>query len=175
MKQKTKILIFIFIFLPVITFGQRKTASISLKSGYGYYQGIHLGAGYFYDKDYNIGISIGSDFGLPSLSYATLYNISIENTIHFGWRQKFISKPWIFGQQAMYWVEGYDPVKWRILSASMTMGRVFGITHNLGIAFEAGPAYNMIIDVVGAPDGMVESWMWPVMFNGRVQLVYSFR
>lgn len=175
MKHKTKILIFIFIFLPVITFGQRRTASIALlKSGYGYYQGIHIGAGYFYDKDYSLGLSIGSDFGLPSLGYNTHYNISIENTIHFGWRQKFISKPWIFGQQAMYWVEGYDSVKWRILSASMTVGRIFALTHNLGLAFEAGPSYNMIVDVVEAQNGIVESWMWPVMFNGRVRLVYSF-
>ncbi len=174
MKHKIKILFFILFFLPIITFGQRKTASISLKGGYGYYQGLHLGAGYFYDRDYRLGLSIGSDFGLPSLGYATLYNISIENTIHFGWRQKFISKPWTFGQQAMYWVEGYDSVKWRIVSASMTVGRIFAITHNFGIALEAGPSYNMIIDVVSTPNGMVENWMWPIMFNAKVHLVYSF-
>ena len=175
MKNKIKILFFILFFLPIITFGQRRTASISLKGGYGYYQGIHIGAGYFYDRDYRLGFSLGSDFGLPSLDYNTQYNISIENTIHFGWRRKFITKPWIFGQQAMYWVEGYDSVKWRILSASMTVGRIFAITRNVGLSFEAGPSYNTIIDVVNSPEEIVESWMWPVMFNGRIQLVYMFR
>lgn len=171
-----KILIFILISLPVVVFGQKRPASlISLKSGYGYYQGIHLGAGYFYDKNYSMGFSIGSHFGLPPLEQDVHYNISIENTIHFGWRQKFISKPWTFGQQAMYWVEGDNSAKWRIVSASFTLGRVLAITHNLGLAFEAGPSFNMIVDVIREPDGEVDGWMWPVMYNGRLQLVYSFR
>jgi hypothetical protein len=166
-------LLFFLLFIHAISYGQKYASS--MKAGYGFYQGYHVGYSYFYDDNYSLGLTAGSHFGIPPFKYDLHYNLSIENTIHFGWSPRYVSKPWIFSQQAMYWVEGENPARWSLLSVYFSIGRIFGLSRNLGFSLEAGPSYNMIINVENDSENEIESWMWPIMFNGRVQIIYLFR
>jgi hypothetical protein len=166
------VLISALVCIPTLLYGQKNT--LNFRAGYGYYQGIHIGANYFYAENLNLGIGIGSHFGLPPLEDDDHYNLILENNLHFGNLTRFNKKPWIFGQQIMYWVQGSSSVRWKILSFSPTIGREFAVSKNIGLAFEVGPAFNLVVDVDRNPTDEITGWMWPVLYNGRVQLKYNF-
>lgn len=168
-----RFLVILLVSLPALLFAQKH--SISASGGYGYYEGFHLFAAYQYTENLSLGIGAGSHFGLAPLQDDRHYNIWIENRLHFGSPARLAVKPWIFGQQFMYWIQGSGPLTWQILSFSPTIGRMFGLTGSLGLAVEIGPALNWVMDVEReSPTDEISGWMWPVLPNGRVQLVYFF-
>ena len=168
---QVRILVFIafLVAFPVIIIGQKNT--VSLDAGYGYYQGFHLCVDYFYKENSSIGLGLGSHFGLDPFKNETHYNISLENSLHFGQRYKYVLKPWIFGQQIMYWIEGLESETWRIVTFSLTFGRAFAISNKLGLALEIGPTFNLVIDV---DPYYTSGWMWPILYNYRMQITYNF-
>ena len=170
-KSLLKLLISILICIPINIYSQKN--NISLRTGYSYYQGIHLSANYFYTENLNLGIGIGSHFGLPPLEGDNHYNFTIENNLQFGKQNRFNAKPWIFGQQVMYWIQGSESETWKILSISPTIGRVFAISSRVGLAFEVGPAFNLVVDVEREEPYDEAGWMWPILYNYRVQLIYN--
>jgi len=98
--SKLRVLIVILLGISINSFGQKN--AVSLRTGYGQYQGFHIGANYFYAENINLGIGVGSHFGLPPLENKDHINITFENNFHFGRKKRFNTKPWIFGQQFMY-------------------------------------------------------------------------
>jgi hypothetical protein len=169
---KSKILIAILLCIPLYSIGQK--SSVSLKTGYGYYQGFHIGANYFYTENLDLGIGIGSHFGLSPLENKEHINITIENNFHFGEKNKFYAKPWIFGQQFMYWMYSTETVTWEIASISPTIGRVFAITDRLGIELEIGATFNFAIDIDRDPTDLITASLPPVFYNYIAQLIYVF-
>ena len=167
-----KCLIVVVIIAPGFIYGQNYD-KLLLKLGYGYYQGFNLNANYFYSRNQNLGIGLGSHFSLPPLRADNHINIAFENNIHFGERTEFNSKPWFFSQQVMYWRTESESGIWKILSISPTIGRIIAISNKLGIGIDIGPTLNLVLDVERkVPEE--SGWMWPVLCNGRIQLLYLF-
>ena len=121
-----------------------------------------------------MGIGLGTHFNLPPLESPNHFIISIENNLHFGGINKQGIKACIFNQQLMYWEQGPSSDRWRILSLGLNIGGIFAITEKLGLSLEIGPAFNLVVDVKRDPDTFVSGWMWPVLYNGRAQLIYLF-
>lgn len=169
---KLRVLVFLLLCIPFYSIGQK--SSISLRTGYGYYQGFHIGVNYFYAENIDLGIGIGSHFGLPPLENKDHINITFENNFHFGKKNKFNTKPWIFGQQFMYWQHSSETVTWKIATISPTIGRVFAITNRIGIGFEAGPTLNFAIDIEREPTDPIETTLPAVFYNYIAQIIYVF-
>ena len=125
-------------------------------------------------EEHDFGIGFGTHFNLPPLETPKHYNISIEHNFHFGQKTKQDLKPWIFNQQLMYWEQGPDSDRWRIVSLGLNIGRAFTITDNFGISVDIGPAFNLVVDVEREPMSEPSGWMWPVLPNGRIQAYYLF-
>ena len=169
---KLRVVVLVFLCIPIYSIGQK--SSISIRSGYGYYQGFHIGANYFYAENIDLGIGIGSHFGLAPLEDEDHINVTLENNFHFGKKNRFCSKPWIFGQQFMYWKHSSETVTWKIASFSPTIGRVFAITDRLGIELEIGPTLNLEIDIERDPTEPVTTTLQPVYYNYIAQMIYMF-
>ncbi|MEA3476798.1 MAG: hypothetical protein U9R60_01355 [Bacteroidota bacterium] len=170
--SKSRVLITILLCMPLYSIGQKST--VSLKTGYGYYQGFHIGANYFYAENIDLGVSIGSHFGLSPLNNEDHINITLENNFHFGEKNKFYTKPWIFGQQIMYWTHCSETITYKIATISPTIGRVIAITNRLGIELEIGPTFNLEIDIEREPTDPITSTLQPVYYNYIAQLIYIF-
>lgn len=172
MKKTTKILIFLAILFSHSAFGQEN--KFETKIGYGYYQGFNIGLNYFYTQKLKVGLGIGSHLDLPPLENEKHFNIQIENTLYFGRLSKQNIGGWYFNQQLMYWEQGQSNDRWKIMSLGLNIGRTILITEKLGLDLEFGPAFNMIVDIKRDPLVEKSGWMWPIMYNGRVQLTYKF-
>jgi len=60
------------------------------------------------------------------------------------------------------------------MSLGLNIGKTISITKRIGLELECGPAFNLVVDIKRDPSVEVIGWMWPVLFNGRVQLTYRF-
>ena len=144
-----------------------------VKGGYGYYEGLHVVTDYFYAPNCNLGIGIGSHLGLHPLENEKHLNLKIENNIHFGAAKRNSFKPWFTGQQLMFWRTESKSDIWWVLSVSPTLGRVIAISKRFGIVLEAGPVINLVLDVERKTQ-IEDGWMWPILPNGSIQLLYAF-
>ncbi len=174
MKKYIKYLkIFVFL-LSNSAFGQESENRFESKIVYGYYQGINLGFNYFYAERLKVGLGIGSHLNLPPLKNHDHFNIQIEHTLYFGQLTKQNISGWYFNQQLMYWEQGKSNDRWKILSLGLNVGRTIPITEKLGLDLELGPAFNRVVDIKRDPLNENSGWMWPILYNGRVQLTYKF-
>lgn len=174
MKKLTTNLLFLFILFANSGFGQENVNRFETKIGYGNYQGFNLGLNYFYTEKLKIGLGIGSHLNLPPLESENHFNIQIENTLYFGQPTKQNIGGWYFNQQLMYWEQGQSNDRWKIVSLGLNIGRTIPITEKLGLEFELGPVFNLVVDIKRDPLIEDSGWMWPVLYNGRVQLTYKF-
>jgi hypothetical protein len=173
MKKTTNILLFFAILISHSVFGQENKNRFETKIGYGYYQGINIGLNYFYTDKLKVGLSLGSFLNLPPLENENHFNIQIENTLYFGQLTKQNIGGWYFNQQLMYWEQGQSNDRWKIVSLGFNIGRTIPITKRLGLDLELGPAFNMVVDIKRDPLIEASGWMWPILYNGRVQLTYK--
>lgn len=174
MKETTKILLFFIVLISHSAFGQENENRFETKFGYGYYQGFNIGLNYFYTDKLKVGLSVGSHLNLPPLENENHFNIQIENTLYFGQLTKQNIGGWYFNQQLMYWEQGQSNDRWKIVSLGLNIGRTIPITERLGLDLELGPACNMVVDIERDPIVEKSGWMWPILYNGRVQLTYKF-
>jgi len=134
-----------------------------------------MAANYNYRDNLNLGIGIGSHFCNEPLKNRRHYNITLENNLQFGKQTRYNMKPWIFGQQFMYWIQASDTNTAKILSVSPTIGVLISISKNLGISCEVGPAFNLVVKTEREPATPETGWMWPVLYNWRVQMIYLIK
>lgn len=174
MKTTTPILLFFAVLFSNSAFGQENENKFETKIGYGYYQGFNIGLNYFYTKRLKVGLGIGSHLDLPPLENGKHFNIQIENTLYFGRLSKQNIGGWYFNQQLMYWEKGQSNDRWKIMSLGLNIGKTIPITEKLGLDLEFGPAFNMVVDIKRDPSVEPSGWMWPILYNGRVQLTYKF-
>jgi len=174
MKKLTKFLLLFVILVSNSAFGQENENRFETKIGYGYYQGFNIGLNYFYTEKLKVGLGVGSHLDLPPLENENHYNIQIENTLYFGNLSKQDIGGWYFNQQLMYWEQGQKNDRWKIISIGLNIGKTISFTKRLGLDLEFGPVFNMVVDVKRDPSVEESGWMWPIMFNGRVQLTYKF-
>ncbi|MBN2610840.1 MAG: hypothetical protein JXB00_04710 [Bacteroidales bacterium] len=173
--MKKQILILLAIIIVQLSCkGQEHKNKFESKIGYGYYQGFNIGLNYFYTGKLKAGIGAGSHLNIPPLENNNHINIYIENTLYFGNLNRQNVGGWYFNQQLMYWKQGPDNNRWEIVSLGLNIGKTIPITKRIGLDMEIGPALNLVADINRDP--LVEScgWMWPVLYNGRVQLTYKF-
>lgn len=161
-----------FLILPQILTGQKNEKFIGL--GWGYFQGIHINANYFYTENMSIGFGAGSHFGLRPLQDEKQYSLSIENRFHFGTPYENRMKPWVFGQQLIYWTQNPGDQIWRIVSLAPSFGINLAFSKHLLLFFDVGPSLNLVVDVDRLPTEELGGWMWPIYFNARGQLIYKF-
>lgn len=174
MKRQIWHLVLFILLISNSSFGQENRKRFETKAGYGYYQGFNTGLHYFYTDKLKVGFGIGSHFGLPPFENETHFNLQIENTLYFGNLNKQNVGRWYFNQQIMYWEQGPGSYRWKIVSLGLNIGKTIAITKRIGFDLESGPAFNMVIDIKNEPLAERSGWMWPVMYNGRVQLYYKF-
>lgn len=172
-KKTTGILLFIAALFSIPAFGQKNENRFEAKMGYGYYQGFNAGLNYFYTEKLKVGLGIGSHLDLPPLENQKHINIYLENTLHFGRLSIQDVGVWYFNQQIMYWEQGHLYNRWKIMSLGLNIGRTISITNKLGIDMEFGPAYNMVVDIDRSPSDEKTGWMWPILYNWRLQLSYK--
>jgi hypothetical protein len=60
------------------------------------------------------------------------------------------------------------------MSLGLNIGATIPITTKLGLDLEFGPAFNLVVDNKRDPLVEKSGWMWPILYNGRVQLTYKF-
>ncbi len=118
-------------------------------------------------------MGIGSHLDLSPFENEKHFNIQIENTLYFGHLTKQNIGGWYFNQQLMYWEQGQSNDRWKIMSLGLNIGRTISITERLGLDLEFGPAFNMVLDINRDPLVEKSGWMWPILYNGRVQLTYK--
>ena len=174
MKKNIEYLLFFVILFSNSVFGQENENRFEKKIGYGYYQGFNLGLNYFYTERLKVGLGIGSHLNLHPLENENHFNIQIENTLYFGQLTKQNIGGWYFNQQLMYWEQGQSNDRWKIVSLGLNIGRTIPITEKLGLDLELGPVFNMVVDIKRDPLIENSGWMWPILYNGRVQLTYKF-
>jgi hypothetical protein len=174
MINTTKILIFFAVLFSHSAFGQKNENRFEAKIGYGFYQGFNIGFSYFYTEKLKVGLGIGSHIDLTPLENEEHFNIQIENTLYFGRLSKQNIGVWYFNQQLMYWEQGQSSDRWKIMSLGLNIGATIPITTKLGLDLEFGPAFNMVVDNKRDPLVEKSGWMWPILYNGRVQLTYKF-
>lgn len=174
MKGTIKFLLFFTVLISHSALGQKNQNRFETKTGYGYYQGFNIGLNYFYTDKLKAGLSVGSHLKLPPLENENHFNIQIENTYHFGRLTKQNIGGWYFNQQLMYWEQGQSNDRWKIASLGLNIGRTVSITERLGLDLELGPAFNIVVDRKRDPLIEASGWIWPVLYNGRIQLTYKF-
>ena len=174
MKRLTKILLIFIVLFPHSTFGQENENRLETKFGYGYYQGFNIGLSYFYTDKLKVGLGIGSHLGLPPLEREKHFNIQIDNTLYFGRLSKQNIGKWYFNQQLMFWEQGQSNDRWKILSLGVNIGKTIPISNKIGLDLELGPAFNLVVDRKRDPSVEPSGWMWPVLYNGRIQFTYKF-
>jgi hypothetical protein len=175
LKETTKILLFFTVLFSTFAFGQENDNRFEARTGYGYFQGFNIGLNYFYTDKLKVGLGVGSHLTLPPLENENHFNIQIENALYFGQLTKQNVGGWYFNQQLMYWEQGQSNNRWRIVSLGLNIGKTIPITEKLGLEIELGPAFNMVVDIKRDPLIEASGWMWPVLYNGRVQMIYKFR
>jgi len=174
MKNQIKRLIFLILLIANSVYGQENRNRFETKFGYGFYQGFNIGLNYFYTENLKVGLGLGSHLNLPPLEDELHYNIQIENTLFFGKPNLQNVGGWYFNQQLMYWVQGLTNNRWKIMSLGLNIGKTISITKRIGLDMEPGPAFNLVADIRRDPLVEKSGWIWPVMYNGRVQLTYKF-
>jgi hypothetical protein len=174
MKKQIKLLILFVILFSYSVFGQENQNKFEAKFGYGYYQGFNIGINHFYTSNLKVGLGIGSHFDLPPFENEKHFNIQIENTLYFGSLSKQNIGGWYFNQQIMYWEQGQSNDRYKIMSLGLNIGRTIPITDRLGLDLEFGPAFNIVIDVDRDPLVEKSGWMWPILYNFRVDFAYKF-
>jgi len=174
MKKHIEYLFLFVILFSNSVFGQENGSKFETKIGYGYYQGFNIGFNYYYTEKLNVGLGIGSHLNMPPLENENHFNIHIENTLYFGQLTKQNVGGWYFNQQLMYWEQGKSNDRWKIISLGLNIGKTIPITEKLGLDLEIGPALNMVLDIERDPLIEDSGWMWPILYNGRVQLTYKF-
>ena len=162
------------VFLPADAQYRKNLKKYEIKAGYGYYHGFHGGFNYFLNQRMNVGASLGSHFSLPPLESERHFNIAVEYNLFAGANNRQRLRPWIFNMQLMYWEQGSDSDRWRILSPGIHIGRKFAFTDHLGFSIELGQAFNIVIDHKRDPLVVESGWMWPILYNGRVQVYYCW-
>jgi len=175
MKKQIKVSISFFLLISYSVFGQENNNIFETKIGYGYYQGFNIGLNYFYTEKLKIGVGLGSYLGLPPLENEKHFNFQIENTLYFGNINKQNFGGWYFNQQLMYWEQRKSNNSWKIMSLGLNIGKTIPITERIGIDIELGPAFNLVLDNNRDPSVEKSGWMWPILYNGRVQLTYKFK
>lgn len=173
MKKPLVFLILVFLVLQDPLHAQT-TGTLQIVAGYGYYQGFHIGANYFYHEYLSFGAAAGSHFGFSPLDEEKHFNISAEHNLLFGKPNRQDVKPFVFSQQLMYWEQGPETDRWKILSLGLNIGLALPLGNRLGINIEAGPAFNLVLDVDHDPNFESTGWMFPVLYNGRLRLIYFF-
>lgn len=161
------------ILLSGSAYGQENKNRFETKTGYGYYQGFNIGLNYFYIEKLKLGLGLGSHLNLPPLENENHFNIQIENTLYFGKLNKQNVGGWYFNQQLMYWTQGQINYRWKIISLGVNIGKTIPITDKIGIDLELGPAFNLVVDTKRDPSVEPSGWMWPVLYNGRIQFTYK--
>jgi hypothetical protein len=174
MKRYTEYILFFILLIPSSSFGQENENRFETKIGYGYYQGFNLGLNYFYTERLKVGLGVGSHLKLPPLENENHFNIQIENTFYFGLLTRQNIGGWYFNQQLMYWEQGKSNDRWKIVSLGLNIGKTIPITEKFGLDLEFGPAFNLVVDTQRDPLIEDSGWVWPVLYNGRVQLTYKF-
>lgn len=173
MKNQIKLSVLLILLISSSAYGiERK--KFETKIGYGYYQGFNVGLNYFYAERLKVGLGIGSHLDLYPFKNENHFNIQLENTLHFGNLSKQNVGGWYFNQQIMYWEQGHRDNRWKIMSLGLNIGKTISITNRIGLDFESGPAFNLVLDNKRGPLVEKSGWMWPVLFNGRVQVSYKF-
>lgn len=173
MKKYTEYLLFLVVLLSNPVFGQQNENRFETKIGYGYYQGFNIGLNYFYTERLKVGLGLGSHLNLPPFENENHINIQIENTLFFGQHTKQNVGGWYFNQQLMYWEQGQNNDRWKIISLGLNIGKTIPITKKLGLDLEIGPAFNMVVDIERDPSIEPSGWMWPILYNFRTQLTYK--
>ncbi len=59
------------------------------------------------------------------------------------------------------------------MSLGLNIGKAIPITKRIGIDIELGPAFNLVLDNNQDPSVEKAGWMWPILYNDRVQLTYK--
>ena len=152
--------------------GQKGAKSIGV--GWGMFQGIGLSANYFYTEKMSLGAGIGSHFGLRPLEGHKHFSATIENRYHFGTPYENRFRPWVFGQQIVYWSQNPGAETWKILSIAPTFGVNLAFSNHVLLFFDIGPSVNIVVDVDRSPMSESAGWMWPILFNVRGQFIYRF-
>lgn len=174
MKKHIELSILFIILISHSVYGQENRNRFETKFGYGYYQGFNIGLNYFYTKNLKLGLGLGSYFNVPPLENENHFNIQVENTLFFGKLNKQNVGAWYFNQQLMYWEQGQCDDRWKIMSLGLNIGKTITITKRIGLDLEFGPAFNLVVDIKRDPLVEESGWMWPILYNGRVQLTYKF-
>lgn len=173
MKKPTlMIIVLLLLVLPQNLVGQKNDKSIGL--GWGMFQGINLNANYFYTENMSLGLGVGSHFGLRPLEDEKHFSFTIENRYHFGTPYEKRMRPWVFGQQVVYWTQNPGAEIWRIISIAPTFGVNLAFSNHIFLFFDIGPSVNLVVDVDRPPMSESSGWMWPILFNARGQLIYRF-
>ena len=170
----TRDILLLFFLIPYSAYGQQTKNRFETKFGYGYYQGFNIGLNYFYAKNLKVGFGLGSHLTLPPFENEQHFNIQLENTLFFGKRNIQSVGGWYFNQQLMYWEQGESNDRWKIMSLGLNIGKTISITKRIGLDLEFGPAYNLVLSIKKDPSVETSGWMWPILYNGRVQLTYKF-
>lgn len=175
MKMKAliiNIVLAVILILPQTLNGQKNAKSIGV--GWGLFQGFYMNANYYYTENSSLELGIGSHFGLPPFEDENHMSITFENRYHFGEPYEKRIKPWVFGQQVVYWTQGSDEVTWRIISVAPTIGVNLAFSSHILMYLDFGPSVNLVVDVDKPPMSEDYGWMWPVLFNIRGQFIYRF-
>lgn len=173
MKEQVKLSLFLILLISNSVYGQEKQKRFETTLGYGYYQGFNIGFNFFYAKNLKVGLSLGSHLNLPPFENEKHFNIQLENTLFFGRINKQNAGSWFCNQQLMYQEQGHSDDRWEIMSLGLNIGKSISITKSIGFGLEIGSTINIVVD--NKKDPLVEKsgWMWPVQYNGRIQLTYK--
>jgi hypothetical protein len=159
--------------LVLIQIGKSQTQTrFDYYMGYGFYDGIHVGAEYFFkSKTQSVSLSVGGYFeSSNNLRYYALtpsYNIAVFRKR----KDKNELFKWHLNNKFVIWQQDDDVYRWRVISFIPTLNRQFILYDKCRLSIDAGPSLNVVLDSKRKTFEEV-GWPYHVYPNFSIRLIF---
>ena len=162
----------VLLFLLIQPGTSQTPSRVDLFLGYGYYEGINIGAEYFL-KSYTSSIcfSIGSNYLFESkkkyIAIIPTYNIAILRSRK---NSEYFFK-WHLNNKIVYWQLEDEFYKWKVISLIPSISRQYSISQKLSVSVDAGPSFNIVL-YNKRKTFMEVGWPYHVLPDFRIRLIF---
>jgi len=145
------------------------SSKVYVRGGYGFYEGINLGAGYNFNKICSTGIMFGYD------NFSTKDQETYAVTLYFNYAVFYIRKKtcnklrYYINGKTIFWQLTDDYYKWRVLSLVPSAGCGFVISGRMELLLDLGPSFNVVLQNERKTFKEV-GWPYHVMPNASISL-----
>ena len=161
--------ILLILFLQICQIGNAQSSSkFDFFLGYGFYEGYNIGSEYYFKSGLrSMSLSAGYDRLFIKKQESLSLEFGYNRVIYKSHKNKLEQYKWYLSNRLALWQLEDKYYIWRAITIIPSLQRRFNIYKNIGLSFDIGPAFNIVLyNKRKTYEGV--GWPYYVMPNFRI-------